>query len=160
MKEYTKIKPIKQRDDSACGPASIQMACKYFDTTHSYPRIIKAAKYQRSEGMSNADITKALLKIGFSVREKRNLTWAQLSRLNTKKHVLIVSWMLKGYIGHFSVVDRITKNYIYLADPETGRIEKLEKIIFMRLWFDYDDLWYPKKSSDIKLRWAAIVSRA
>ena len=159
MKQYAKIKPIKQRDDSACGPASIQMICSYFEVPHSYPQIVKTANYKRSDGMSNTELVTAFRKLGFSVREKRKLTWAQLSKLNTKERVLVVSWMLKGYIGHFSVVDRVTKTHIYLADPETGKIEKLDKVIFIRLWFDYDDLWYPEKSSDIKLRWAAVVSR-
>ena len=160
MKQPVKIRPIKQRDNSDCGPASIQMVCNYFDVAYSYPQIIKAAQYKRSEGMSNADLVKALRKLGFSVREKRNLTWEHLEKFNSKNHVLVVSWMLKGYIGHFSVVDRVTNNHIYLADPETGKIEWLEKLVFMRLWFDYDDLWYPQKSSDIKLRWVAIVSHS
>jgi predicted double-glycine peptidase len=66
--------------------------------------------------------------------------------------------MLNCYIGHFSVVDNVTDTHIYLNNPETGFIEKIEKIIFLRLWFDYDEHWYPEKNTDIQLRWMLMVT--
>ena len=108
--------------------------------------------------MYNDDLVTALKKLGFNVREKKNVTWGQLSKANVKKNVIVVSWMLRGYIGHFSVVDHVTKNSIYLADPESGETIKLQRLVFMRLWFDYEDVWYPIRNSDIQLRWMAVVS--
>ena len=60
--------------------------------------------------------------------------------------------MLEGYKGHVSIVDKITKDHIYLIDSESGTILRLKKIQFMRLWMEYDDLWWPNVSADIHLR--------
>ena len=67
--------------------------------------------------------------------------------------------MMLGYMGHFSVVEKVNKDFIELADPHTGKITKMKKIMFMRLWMDYDDMWYPIKNTDIQLRWMCVVSK-
>ena len=64
-----------------------------------------------------------------------------------------------GYIGHFSVVEKVSKDSIILADPHDGKDVKMKKIVFMRLWMDYDDLWYPSKNTDIQLRWMCVVTK-
>jgi ferredoxin-fold anticodon binding domain-containing protein len=66
---------------------------------------------------------------------------------------------LRGYIGHVSVLEKVTNNYIFLADSEEGKITKLPRTIFLRLWFDYDEMWYPKKNTDIQLRWLVSVKK-
>ena len=68
--------------------------------------------------------------------------------------------MLNGYVGHYSVLDKVTSEHIYLADPEKSDIIKIPKFKFMRLWFDYEDIWYPQKTSDIQLRWLAVVKKS
>ena len=108
--------------------------------------------------MDNDDLAKVLKESGFEVKASHGLTWEDLVAQNTESNVIIVSWMLRGYIGHFSVVEKVDDKYIWLAEPESGKLLKLEKLVFMRLWYDYDDLWYPEKSSDFKLRWAAVIS--
>lgn len=154
-----KIRLIKQRDGRACGPACIKMTVDYFKLPISFSEIEKASQYKKKDGLSNKDLVNTLKKFGLETKEVSNADWADLLRHNTPKNVIIVSWMLRGYIGHFSVVDKITKSTIYLADPEKGKIVKLPKRVFMRLWFDYDEMWYPKKNTDIQLRWMAMVSK-
>jgi len=39
--------------------------------------------------------------------------------------------------GHYSVVCGIDATYIYLQDPEIGKIRKIEKNDFKRVWFDF-----------------------
>ena len=154
-----KIRPIKQPDAAACGPAVIKMVANYFDVVISMRRIKDIARYNKQEGMSNKDIAKTLNSIGLKVIEKNNSNWLDLKRLNNRKNAMVVSWMFKGYIGHVSVVEKVLNKEIYLADSIDGLIIRMPKIVFLRLWLDYDDKWYPKKNSDIKLRWMAIVSR-
>lgn len=154
-----KISSIKQRDDSACGPTVIQMALKYFGIKHSFKDIATVSAYKKKDGLSNTDLVRVLKKFNLNIKEKANAEWSDLVRYNNQKNVIIVSWMLDGYIGHFSVVESVDKNFIKLADPHTGTVVKMEKIMFMRLWMDYDDLWYPKKNTDIQLRWMVIVSK-
>lgn len=154
-----KITPIKQSDESACGPTSIKMAADYLGLEVSMDHIATVSKYVKKDGLSNQDLVDTVKKIGLSVRSKANAKWADLRQANSEKNVIIVSWMKYGYMGHFSVVDTVEKDHIILADPENGKMEKMEKIIFMRLWMDYDDMWYPSKNTDIQLRWMCVVSK-
>jgi ABC-type bacteriocin/lantibiotic exporter with double-glycine peptidase domain len=154
-----KITPFKQRDDSACGPTSIQMVSEYFGLSCSFKQIASVSQYKKKDGLSNEDLVETLKELGLAVRAKANATWADLLRFNTPDRVIVVSWMKFGYIGHFSVVERVGKNFIELADPHDGKIVRMEKIIFLRLWMDYDDMWYPQKNTDIQLRWMCVVSK-
>lgn len=154
-----KIIPLKQRDGSACGPTSIKMAADYFGLRLSYKKIETTSRYKKIGGMTNKGLVQTMGKLGFIVLEQSSAEWKDVIKANTPEHVIIVSWMMLGYIGHFSVVEKINKTHIYLADPHTGTITKIKKIEFMRLWMDYDDFWYPKKNTDIQLRWMAVVSK-
>lgn len=152
------ITPIKQNDDIACGPTSIKMVVDYLKLPYSLEEIEKLSQYKKKDGLSNIDLVKTLEKLNVQVVYKANAKWGDLLRASRAGKAIIVSWMMSGYIGHFSVVDRVEKDFIYLADPHEGAIVKMDKIIFMRLWMDYDDMWYPMKNTDIQLRWMAVVS--
>lgn len=153
-----KIAPIKQKNKIACGPACIKMVSDYFKLPYSFPDIEKVSNYKKRGGLSNKELVDVLGRLGLHVKTKSNSTWMNLKKLNTKNKVIILSWMLDGYIGHFSILESITKKSINLVDPALGNTRKLEKIVFLRLWFDYDEHWYPLKNTDIQLRWLAEVS--
>lgn len=157
-----KIHPLKQGDGSACGPTSIKMAANYFGVPLSMKKIAEVSGYKKRGGMYNKDLVETFQKLGFKAEEKNTVTWEELQASNTKDKVIVVSWMLKGYIGHFSVVEKVTKDHIFLAEPDAGKIIKLQKIIFMRLWLDYEldeESWWPEKNTDIQLRWMVVVGR-
>jgi ATP-binding cassette subfamily B protein len=155
----TKIIPIRQKDSIGCGPACIQMVTTALGKTISYFEIAKISKYKTRDGLSNKQLVQTLEKLGFDCMEKFETTWRDLEReANKLNQVVIVSWMLDGVIGHFSIVTKVNNTHIYLADPSKGKIIKLEKIRFMRLWMDYDDMWYPKKNTDIQLRWMVVCN--
>ncbi|MDB4978382.1 MAG: hypothetical protein JWM56_568 [Candidatus Peribacteria bacterium] len=154
-----KILPLKQIDDSDCGPTSIKMAVDYLGLPISFKEIARVSEYKRKDGLTDIDLVHTIKKLGLRVRAKRNTSWTDLRRANKENAVIIVSWMKYGYMGHFSVVDSVQKDHILLADPEFGTLEKIEKLIFMRLWMDYDDVWYAKQNTDIQLRWMAVVSK-
>jgi ABC-type bacteriocin/lantibiotic exporter with double-glycine peptidase domain len=158
-----KIQAIKQRDASACGPTCIEMALKYFNIPHTVSKIAEVTNYKQREGMYNLDIVAALKAFGLKTKIRKNASWEDLKKENRKDTVVILSWMLDGYIGHVSVLERLDSKYIYLAEPTKGKTVKMEKIKFLRLWLDYEakgkGVWYPKKNSDIQLRWMVAVSR-
>lgn len=135
------------------------MVADYFETKIPMKKIEELCGAWKKDGMGNQDLVNTLKRAGFSVKASHGSTWEDLVAQNTDENVIVVSWMLKGYIGHFSVVNKVNDKHIWLAEPESGEIIKLEKIVFMRLWYDYDDIWYPEKSSDFKLRWMAVVSK-
>lgn len=154
-----KIKPIKQPDESACGPTSILMTSNYFGLNYSFDDVAKTSQYVERDGLSDDDLVETLLKLGFTVTQKDTVRWSELKNAHTDKSVVIVSWMLDGYIGHFSVVDEVTDDKIVLAEPQSGKLVTFEKMKFMRLWMGYDDMWYPVKNTDIKLRWMCVVKK-
>ncbi len=154
-----KLKPIKQKDSIACGPTCIQMVSIYFAQPFSFAQIARTTHYKKEDGLTNVQLRLSLEKLGFKVTEKNNATWNDLKKYNTKKAVIIISWMLDGYKGHFSILDSVSEKHIKLIDPEIGKVRRLDKLQFMRLWMDYDGLWFPKKNTDIQLRWMAVVTK-
>ncbi len=158
-----KIKPIKQRDASACGPTCIEMALTYFAVPHTVKNIAEITNYKKEGGLSNTQIVSALETFGLKPKTYKNVSWEKLVELNTSDAVLILSWMLDGYIGHVSVLEKVTDTHIYLAEPTTGTILKLEKIKFLRMWWDFEaqdrDIWYPETKSDIQLRFLTVVKK-
>jgi len=139
------------------------MTLKYFNVPHSVKQIASVTDYKKEGGMYNKQIVSTLQTFGLKTQSLKNTSWEKLATLNTPETVVIVSWMLDGYIGHVSVVERIDEKHIYLAEPTTGKILKMEKLKFLRLWFDYEAKdqvpMYPEKNSDIQLRWMVAVSR-
>ncbi len=135
------------------------MVANYFGLPYAFEDIAKLSRYRRTGGMTNASLVKTFQKLGLHVSEKSSAQWGSIMRANTPDTVIVVSWMMFGYIGHFSVVEKIDKDHIDLADPHVGEVSKMEKIIFMRLWMDYGNHWYPKKNTDIQLRWMCVVSK-
>jgi ATP-binding cassette subfamily B protein len=154
-----KIAPIKQPEGDACGPACIQVISNYFGIPLSFHEVIKVSEYDREAGMSNSQLVGALIKLGYKVEATANASWEMLQKENTKDKVTVVSYMLHGYIGHLAIVDEVTDENVKVLDPETGTFTTTEKAIFLRLWFDYDELDYPQKNTDIQLRWMAVVSK-
>ncbi len=51
----------------------------------------------------------------------------------------------------------INSTHIWLADPEEGRIRKMTKDDFQRVWFDFDESILGKKSAHVRLRCMIIV---
>ena len=137
---------------------SIKMAADYFGLPYSLSHIDTISRCRQRGGLTNIELITTLRRIGLRVRTQKNSSWRDLQALNTKDHIIILSWMLEGYIGHFSVLDKVTREHIYLADPDLSDIKKMQKLQFLRLWFDYDNIWYPRKLSDVQLRWMAVVS--
>jgi ABC-type bacteriocin/lantibiotic exporter with double-glycine peptidase domain len=154
-----KILPLKPLHSNGCGPLCIKMAVDYFALSYSLTYIDRITKCKKRGGITTEDLLKTLRDFDLNVIDKKNSSWRELKTLNTDKRLIIISWMLDGHIGHFSVLDHITSTHIYLADPQEGGILKIPKYKFLRLWFDYDEIWYPKKTSDIQLRRMAVVSK-
>jgi len=147
-----KVKPRKQPNSIACGPTCIFAIEKYFNGKHSLKEIEKITNYKREGGVSDIGIVNALKYLGYVVERKLGCSWEDLTKHNTTDTVCIVSWMKEGYKGHVSILDRVTKDHVFLMDPDVGKVIRIAKIPFMRLWMEYDAHWWPRTSKDIHLR--------
>ena len=158
-----KVKPIKQRDSDACGPTCIEMVLKYFNVPHTLKKITEITNYKKEGGMYNEQIVSVLKQFGLKTKISKNTSWEKLMDLNTPNAVIIVSWMLEGYIGHVSTVERVDQKSITLAEPTTGTFMKIERVKFLRLWLDYeaqDEVpVYPESKTNIQLRWLVVVTK-
>lgn len=148
---------IRQRHSSGCGPACILMVTRYFGLHYSRRFIEQQCGNWKPEGMSERRFVNVLRRLGLATTTSTNTQWHQLVYLSRSTAALVVSWMLDGNIGHFSVVERVTSTHIWLADPETATYVRFSKYAFLRLWHHYNSLWYPRRTSDITLRWVAVV---
>lgn len=154
-----KIAPLKQPDEDACGPTCLLMVSDYFNLGFYFTDVKTLTNYQKEGGMSDVEMESTLKLLGLNAKLKTNTTWETLRKYNTADVVIIVSYMLEGYIGHFSVVNSVTDEAITLADPLTGTLRTYGKIHFLRLWMSYDEKWYPKKNIDITLRTICVAKR-
>lgn len=134
------------------------MVARYFGMTEPMAHIEKITGYKKGKGIWNADIVRALRRLGLAAETRSFVTWAQFKRAaNAKGNAVIVCWMHRGLVGHYSVVERVTDDAVRLADPYEGAIVEMDKGSFLCLWMDYEHMAYPKKSTDIQLRWMAIA---
>lgn len=154
-----KIKPIKQKNSIACGPTCIYLCDRYLGGSNTFERIERMSQYKKKGGMDDVDIVNCLLKMGYKVKRFLNSDWQDLKKYNKKDSIVIVSWMVDGYKGHVSILDKVDDKSVWLIDSDKGKVIKIEKIKFMRLWMEYDGYDWPKKSSDINLRSMIVVSR-
>ena len=65
-----KISPLKQRDESDCGPTSIYMTVRYFGLPQTFEGNRGEFAICKKDGLSNVDLVETLKKLGFVVRTK------------------------------------------------------------------------------------------
>lgn len=147
---------IKQKTGYTCGPTCIAMLAGFFNMPLSWRKIMRVSHCDR-DGMTNEDFIHALEKLHFLVSAGDRNSWNDLRENYRKRLPTVIAWMLHGHIGHFSIVVEVGKNYVILADPDTGKNRRLPKDVFLRLWFDYDGTFFPTKTKNLHLRWAATV---
>jgi len=138
------------------------MALNYFSVPYTVKQISKITDYKKEGGMYNRQIVDAIRTFSLQATLKKNISWEELAKLNTRDSVIIISWMLDGYIGHVSIIDKVTETHVFLAEPTSGKIQKIEKVRFLRQWWDFEgqnrDVWYPETKADVQLRVAIIVT--
>lgn len=98
--------------------------------------------------------------LGFKVEIKDIATYEDIQQWLKKGIPAIVNWFSRGRYdydedevadGHNSVVVGLDKEYIYLQDPEVGRIRKINREDFFRVWFDFSGE-YIEKWEDMIIR--------
>ena len=97
-------------------------------------------------GWNDKDIKKVAEKLGFKVEIKNNSSFKDIEKWLKKGAPVIVDWFTRGRNdypesetadGHYSVVCGLDDKFIYLQDPEIGKIRKIKRDDFMRVWFDF-----------------------
>lgn len=163
-KYFPKLKRARQRTDSHCGPAVIQMLASFVGVRISQLRvvqIVKAEKRIKEHGTIIADFSKATKKLVpnsiFWYKEKSTIS--DLDKIvNKYKYPVGVEW--QGVFrkdtdknfpddGHYSVVVHVNKgkNKIFIADPfrDFWNLDREFEIdFFKKRWWDFNEIKMPK----------------
>lgn len=119
---------------------------KPFQETLSEKELAKLSKTSVKLGTNEQGIMRAAKQFGFKVKAKNKSTFKDIEKYLNDSIPVIVNWFSRGRSdysdscvpdGHYSVVCGIDDRYIYLQDPEIGRIRKIERGDFMTVWFDF-----------------------
>jgi ABC-type bacteriocin/lantibiotic exporter with double-glycine peptidase domain len=147
MKKTIKLKPFQETlCSSLCGPASLKIVLDYYGIKKSEKELAKICKVDKDLGTDDKSIKRVAEKLGFKVIIKNNSNFKDIEKWLDKKVPVIVDWFTKGRQeysasevadGHYSVVDGLDGKFIYIQDPEIGRIRKLKRNDFMRVRFDF-----------------------
>lgn len=147
MSDLLFIKPFQETlHASMCGPASLKMVLAYYGVERTEEELAELCKTDPDLGTSAENIQEATESLGFTVKIKNNSTFEDIQAWLDKKVPVIVNWFTRGRIdypesdvpdGHLSVVVGLDEQYIYLQDPELGKLRKIPRDDFMKVWFDF-----------------------
>ena len=165
MKKIIKLKPFQETLNSGmCGPASLKIVLDYYDIEKSEKELAKLCQVDKDLGTDDKSIKKAAEKLGFKVIIKNNSNLKDIEKWLDKKVPVIVDWFTRGRQdysesdvsdGHYSVVAGIDEKYIYLQDPEIGKIRKMDRNDFLKVWFDFKGKYI--KPDELIIRQSIII---
>jgi ABC-type bacteriocin/lantibiotic exporter with double-glycine peptidase domain len=128
--------------------------------------LAKLAGASSSLGADDKGLARAAKHFGFKVKVKNNSSFKDIKKWLDKKVPVIVNWFTRGRKdysdsdiadGHYSVIAGIDDKFIYLQDPEIGKIRKLERDDFMRVWFDFRGEYI--KSGELIIKQIIVIYR-
>ena len=141
------VKPFQETlDADMCGPASLKIVLGYYGVNKSEEELAGLCKVKRGLGTDDKVIKRVAEKLGFKVKIKNNSSYKDIKKWLDKGVPVIVDWFARGRNdypesemadGHYSVVTGLDDKFIYLQDPEIGKMRKITRNDFMRVWFDF-----------------------
>jgi len=156
--KFLKIKSYKET--VGCGPAVLKMVLEFYGIRKAEAELAKIAGTTKKTGTEISQLRKAFEFFGLQTKIKTSSTYANIEKYLRRNIPVIVGWYTRGKKedpdtvtadGHYSIVVGLDKGFIYLQDPEIGKIRKLKKEDFLMVWLDYYGE-YPKTKKDIFLR--------
>ncbi len=142
-----KIKPFQETlHQDMCGPASLKIVLGYYGVEKTEKELARMAGWKKGLGVDDKGITKTAQKLGFKVIVKNNSSFKDIKKWLDREVPVIVDWFTRGRKdysddkvadGHYSVVCGLDDKFIYLQDPEIGKIRKIKNNDFMKVWFDF-----------------------
>ncbi len=129
-----------------CGPASLKIVLAYYGVHKDELELAQSCGTDVEFGTSDEDIKRVAQALGFKVEIQNESSFVDIERWLKKGTPVIVDWFTRGRSdydddsiadGHYSVVCGLDDKYIYLQDPEIGKVRKLQKEDFITVWFDF-----------------------
>lgn len=146
-KKLLNVKPFQETlYHSYCGPATLKILFNYYGIVKSEKEWARRCRTDKKLGTDDKAIKKAARDVGFKVKIKNNSNYRDIQNWLNKGIPVIVNWFTRGRNdypdsetadGHYSVVAGLDDKFIYLQDPEIGKMRKIKRYDFMRVWFDF-----------------------
>lgn len=114
-----------QLDAKDCGPACLRMIARYYGKDYTISWLRELCNIGK-EGVSVLGISNAAEKLGFN-------TVALKASFETLEKQVQLPCIVHWKQNHFVVVYKITKRYVYIADPDAGR-QQLDRADFLKHW--------------------------
>ena len=159
-KMFLKVKPFQETlRQNMCGPASLKIVFDYYGIKKLEKEIAKICKVDKNLGADDKTLKMVAEKFGFKVKVKNNSNFKDIEIWLKKGIPVIVDWFTRGRNdysesdvadGHYSVAVGLDGKFIYLQDPEIGKIRKIKKENFMAVWFDFKGKYI--KSNELIIR--------
>ena len=129
------VKPIKQKK-MMCGPTCLEIVLKYYGKEYSQKELKKLLGSSILMGTTNSKMIEISKKLGFKSQFKFNSSIEEIKELISKKIPPIVGWITPEGASHYSVIQGIDKNYIFIVDPELNKIRRFKIEDFLERWLD------------------------
>ncbi len=163
-----KIKPFQETlHKGYCGPAVLRMVLEYYGINKSEEDLAELCRTSKDVGTDDQTLLKILRGFGLKAKIKNNASFSDIKKYLDKEIPIIVDWFTRGRQdysesevadGHYSVVVGLDKEFIYLQDPEIGRIRKLKRDDFLKVWFDYSGEYLKSKNQMIMRQLITVYS--
>ncbi len=137
---------IFEQSKGMCGPSSLRMVFDYWGLKLTEKELAKKSGAKAEKGVNPDNMIKAVKSLGWHGFFKEGGKLKELEYFVSQKMPVVVDWFSEDE-GHYSVVIGIDKKFVYLADPEFGRINKIPAGRFLNVWFDFEgpDIKHAKK---------------
>ncbi len=129
-----------------CGAASLLIVLKYYGMERTESELARLLGVDSSTGTDAAALKRVAEDLGFVVEVRNESTLEMVEDWIERGVPVIVDWFTRGRAdygdgavadGHYSVVAGLDAEHIYLMDPELGKVRRLARGDFLRVWFDF-----------------------
>lgn len=130
-----------------CGVASFLIVLDYYGIKKSEQELALLLNVDSELGTDSEAIKRVAKSFGLKVEIKSESSFEDIEYWLDKKVPVIVDWFTRGRCdysesevadGHYSVVAGLDEKFIYLQDPEIGKIREIAREDFLRVWFDFE----------------------
>lgn len=148
-----------------CGPSTLKIIFDFYGLNIAEKKLAQLCGTNREFGTNVKKMEKVSKDFGFKFRIQDNSNFKEIEKWLKKGIPVIVDWFTRGRNdyndsdvadGHYSVVVGLDDKYIYVSDPEIGRVRKMEREKFLMVWFDFKGNQI-KKPTDIILRRMIVI---
>ena len=142
---------IQRQPPGLCGPYTLAAVLRFHGDRVSFARLARLCHATRARGTTPEHLIAAARARGFRTHVKQ---WAEITDLAVflrRRLPPIVLWFSEDE-GHYSVVVGLDRRFIWLADSELGKVRRMPRDVFRRVWFDFSTNG-PEKTSRLYARW-------